>query len=56
MPSLPSFDVMSGLGVEVEDMKVSPLASGKALESLEFMEDVVGVLLDLERGAAEGFA
>ena len=53
--SLPSFNMRSGLGVEEEKEVVFPLTSGEALEPLEFMEDMVGVLLDLERGVAEGF-
>ena len=36
-------------------MEVFPLISGEALEPLEFIEDVVGVLSDLEGGAVEGF-
>ena len=56
MPSLPSFNVRSGLGVEEVEVEVFPLTLGEALEPLEFMEDVVGVLSDLEGGAAEGFA
>ena len=53
--SLPSFDVRSGLGVEEEVVEVFPLTSGEALEPLEFVVDVVEVLLDLEGGAAESF-
>ena len=56
LPSLPSFDVRSGLGVEEVEVEVFPLTLGEALEPLEFMEDVTGVLLDLEEGAVEGFA
>ena len=56
LPSLPSFNMRSGLRVEEKEEEVFPLTSGEALEPLEFMEDVVGVLLDLEGGAAEGFA
>ena len=55
LPSLPSFDVRSGLGVEEEEEEAFPLTSGEALEPLEFMEDVVEVLSDLEGGAVEGF-
>ena len=53
--SLPSFDVRSGLGVEEVVVEVFPLTSGEVLEPLEFMEDVAGVLSDLERRVAEGF-
>ena len=57
LPLLPSFDMRSGLGVEeVVVVKVSPLTFGKALESPEYVEDVVGVLLDLEGGVANSFA
>ena len=56
MLSLPSFNVRSGLGVEEEEVEVFPLTSGEALEPPEFVEDVAGVLSDLEGGAAEGFA
>ena len=56
MLSLPSFDVRSGLGVEEVEVEVFPLTLGEALEPLEFVEDVAGVLLDLEGGAVEGFA
>ena len=52
---LSSFDVRSGLGVVEVEVEVFLLTSGEVLEPPEFMEDVVGVLLDLERGAAEGF-
>ena len=48
MLSLPSFDVRSGLGVENEVVEVFPLTLGKALEPPEFVEDVAGVLSDLE--------
>ena len=54
MPSLPSFNMRSGLGVEKEE-EVFPLTSGEALEPPEFVEDVAGVLSDLEGGAVEGF-
>ena len=56
LPLLPSFNVRSGLGVEEVVVEVFPLTSGEALEPPEFMEDVVGVLSDLEEGAVEGFA
>ena len=56
LPLLPSFDMRSGLGVEEEEVEVFPLTLGEALEPPEFVEDVAGVLLDLEGGAAEGFA
>ena len=52
---LPSFDVRSGLGVEEVEVKVFPLTLEEALEPPEFVEDVAGVLLDLEGRAAEGF-
>ena len=55
LPSLSSFDVRSGLGVEKE-VEVFPLTLGEALEPPEFVEDVVGVLSDLEGRVAEGFA
>ena len=57
LPLLPSFDVRSGLGVEVVEVvvEVFPLTSGEALEPLEFVEDVAGVLLDLKGRAVEGF-
>ena len=55
LPSLPSFNMRSGLGVEEEGVEVFPLTSGEALEPPEFMEDVVGVLSDLEGGAVEDF-
>ena len=54
--SLPSFDVRSGLGVEEEVVEVFLLTLGEALEPPEFIEDVVGVLSDLEGVVAEGFA
>ena len=56
LPSLPSFNMRSGLEVEEEVVEVFPLISGEALEPPEFVEDVAGVLSDLEEGAAEGFA
>ena len=56
LPSLPSFNVRSGLGVEEVEEEVFPLTLGEALEPPEFVEDVVGVLSDLEEGATEGFA
>ena len=52
---LPSFDMRSGLGVEEVVVEVFPLTSEEALEPLEFVKDVAGVLLDLEGGAVEGF-
>ena len=56
LPLLPSFNVKSGLGVEEVKVEVFLLTLGEALEPLEFMEDVVGVLLDLEGRAVEDFA
>ena len=56
LPSLPSFNVRSGLGVEEVEMEVFPLTLGEALEPLEFVEDMAEVLLDLEEGVVEGFA
>ena len=56
LPSLPSFDMRSGLRGEVVEVEVFPLTLGEALEPPEFMEDVVGVLSDLEEGEIEGFA
>ena len=56
LPSLPSYKVRSCLVVEEVEMEVFPLTSGEDLESSEFVEDVVGVLSDLEEGAMEGFA
>ena len=56
LPLLPSFDMRSGLGVEEEGVEVFPLTSGEALEPPEFVEDVAGVLSDLEGEAAEGLA
>ena len=53
--SLPSFNMRSGLGVEEVMVEVFPLTLREALEPPEFVEDVVGVLLDLEEGAMEGF-
>ena len=55
LPLLPSFDMRSGLGVEEVVVEVFPLTLGEALEPPEFMEDVAGVLSDLEGRAAEGF-
>ena len=52
---LPSFDMRSGLGMEEEVVEVFPLTSEEALEPPEFVEDVVGVLLDLEGGVADSF-
>ena len=54
LPSLPSFDVRSGLGVVVV-VVVFPLTLGEALEPPEFVKDMAGVLSDLEGGVAEGF-
>ena len=56
LPSLSSFNVRSGLGVEEVVVEVFLLTSGEALEPPEFVEDVEGVLSDLEGGVAEGFA
>ena len=56
LPSLPSSNTRSGLGVEEVEMEVFPLTLGEALKPLEFMEDVVGVLSDLEGRVVEGFA
>ena len=53
--SLSSFNVRSCLGVEEVEVEVFPLTSGEALEPPEFVEDIAEVLLDLKRGAAEGF-
>ena len=53
--SLLSFNMRSGLGVEEVEMEVFSLTSEEALEPLEFIEDMVGVLLDSEGGAMEGF-
>ena len=55
LPLLHSFDVRSGLEVVEVVVEVFPLTSGEALEPLEFVEDVAGVLSDLERGVVEGF-
>ena len=55
LPLLSSFNMRLGLGVEEVVVEVFPLTSGEALESPEFLEDVAGVLSDLERRAAEGF-
>ena len=55
-PLLPSFDMRSGLGVEEVVVEVFLLTSGEVLEPLEFVEDMVGVLSDLEGGTVEGFA
>ena len=46
LPSLPSFDMRSGLRVEEEVVEVFPLTSGEALEPPEFMEDVAGVCME----------
>ena len=53
---LPSFNIRSGLEVVEVEVEVFPLTSGEALEPLEFVEDMAGVLLDLEGGVTEGFA
>ena len=55
LPSLSSFNMRSGLGVEEVVMEVSPLILREALKPLEFMEDLAGVLLDLDGEAMEGF-
>ena len=55
MPSLPGFDVKAGLRVEEEEEEVFALTLGVVLEPLEFIEDMAGVLLDLEGGAIEDF-
>ena len=52
---LPRFDVRSSLRVEEVEMEVFPFTLGEALEPPEFMDDVAGVLSDLEGGAVEGF-
>ena len=52
---LPSFDMRSGLALEVVVVEVFPLTLGEALEPLEFMEDVVEVLSDLEEKVTEDF-
>ena len=49
LPPLHSFDMRSGLRVEEVVVEVFLLTLGEALEPLEFVEDVAGVLLDLER-------
>ena len=56
LPSLPNFNMRSGLGVEEVVVEVFLFTLGEALEPPEFMEDVAGVLLDLEGGVVEGFA
>ena len=53
--SLPSFNMRLGLRVEEEVVDVFPLTLGDALEPPEFIEDMAGVLLDLEGGVVEGF-
>ena len=53
---LPSFNVRSGLGVEVVVVEVFPLTLREALEPLEFMEDVAEILSDSEGGAVDSFA
>ena len=55
LPLLPSFDMRSGLEVEEVEVEVFPSTLGEALEPPEFMEDVMGVLLDLEEGAIDSF-
>ena len=55
LPLLSSFNVRSCLEVEEVEMEVFSLTLGEALEPLEFVEDVAGVLLDLEGEAVEGF-
>ena len=55
LPLLSSFNVRSCLGVEEVEVEVFSLTLGEALEPLEFVEDVAGVLLDMEGEAAEGF-
>ena len=53
--SLPSFNMRSGLGVEEVVEEVFPLTLREALEPLDFVEDMAGVLSDLKGGAVEGF-
>ena len=53
--SLSSFDIRSSLGVEEVEVEVFSLTLEEALEPLEFVEDVTGVLLDLKKRAVEGF-
>ena len=55
LPLLSSFNMRSGLGVVEVEVDVFPLTSEEALEPLEFVEDVAGVLLDLQGGVMEGF-
>ena len=55
MLSLSSFDIRSSLGVEEVEVEVFSLTLEEALEPLEFVEDVTGVLLDLKKRAVEGF-
>ena len=55
---LSSFNVRSGLREEVVVVvvvEVFLLTLREALEPPEFMEDIVGIFLDLEEGAMKGF-